>query len=239
MFHMNLFRIRAFWAGNLAGFLASIGRGGLQFMLIIWLQGIWLPLHGYNYQDTPLWAGIYLLPLTSASWSPGRSPAGSPTGSARGRSRPAACWSTAVTFVGLLLLPTNFPYWQFAVLIALNGIGSGLFAAPNTTAIMNSVPASQRGAATGMRGTFFNSGSSLSIGIFFSLMIAGLASTLPKTLTSGLAAQGVPHATAAADRQPAAGGQPVRGVPRLQPDAEPARPDRHARSSSRRPTPPR
>jgi MFS family permease len=97
----------------------------------------------------------------------------------------------AASFVGLMLLPTDFTYWQFAVLIALNGIGSGLFSAPNTTAIMNSVPASQRGAASGMRGTFFNSGTSLSIGIFFSLMIAGLAARLPTTLTAGLEKQGV------------------------------------------------
>src|SRR5690349_18458016 len=61
---MSLFRIRPCWAGNLAGLLASVARGGLQFMLIIWLQGIWLPLHGYQFENTPLWAGIYLLPLT-------------------------------------------------------------------------------------------------------------------------------------------------------------------------------
>ncbi len=196
MFHMNLFRIRAFSAGNLAGLLASIGRGGMQFMLIIWLQGIWLPLHGYNYQDTPLWAGIYLLPL-----SIGFLVAGPVSGwvSDRIGSRSLATGGLLVTgasFVALIFLPTDFTYWQFAALIAINGIGSGLFAAPNTMAIMNSVPASQRGVASGMRGTFFNSGSSLSIGIFFSLMIAGLASTLPTTLTNGLTAQGVPAATA-------------------------------------------
>jgi MFS family permease len=196
MFHMNLFKIRAFWAGNLAGLLASIGRGGMQFMLIIWLQGIWLPLHGYNYQDTPLWAGIYLLPL-----SIGFLIAGPLSGwvSDRIGSRSLATGGLLVTgasFVALIFLPTDFTYWQFALLIAINGIGSGLFAAPNTMAIMNSVPASQRGAASGMRGTFFNSGSSLSIGIFFSLMIAGLASTLPTTLTNGLVAQGVPAGTA-------------------------------------------
>ncbi|MGH3497474.1 MAG: MFS transporter [Nocardioidaceae bacterium] len=196
MFAMSLFKIKAFSAGNLAGLLASIGRGGLQFMLIIWLQGIWLPLHGYDFASTPLWAGIYLLPLTFGFLVAG----------------PAAGWLSdrfgarlfatgglmivAATFVGLLLLPTNFSYWQFALLIAINGIGSGLFSAPNTTAIMNSVPAGQRGSASGMRGTFFNSGTSLSIGVFFSLMIAGLANTLPHTLTSGLTAQGVPAATA-------------------------------------------
>jgi MFS family permease len=196
MFHMELFRIRPFWAGNLAGLLASIGRGGMQFMLIIWLQGIWLPLHGYNFESTPLWAGIYLLPL-----SIGFLVAGPASGWLADRigGRALATGGLLVTgasFVALIFLPTDFTYWQFAALIAINGIGSGLFAAPNTMAIMNSVPASQRGVASGMRGTFFNSGSSLSIGIFFSLMIAGLASTLPTTLTNGLTAQGVPAATA-------------------------------------------
>jgi MFS family permease len=196
MFHMDLFKIRAFWAGNLAGLLASIGRGGLQFMLIIWLQGIWLPLHGYSFEKTPFWAGIYLLPLTI-----GFLVAGPLSGwlSDRFGARAFATGGlllTAVSFVGLLMLPTDFVYWQFAALAALNGIGSGFFSAPNTTGIMNAVPARQRGAASGMRGTFFNSGSSLSIGIFFSLMIAGLASTLPTTLTNGLVQQGVPAATA-------------------------------------------
>jgi MFS family permease len=196
MFHMNLFRIRPFWAGNLAGLLASIGRGGMQFMLIIWLQGIWLPLHGYDFESTPLWAGIYLLPL-----SIGFLVAGPASGWLADRigGRALATGGLLVTgasFVALIFLPTDFTYWQFAALIAINGIGSGLFAAPNTMSIMNSVPASQRGAASGMRGTFFNSGSSLSIGIFFSLMIAGLASTLPTTLTNGLTAQGVSPAVA-------------------------------------------
>ncbi|HEU4675895.1 MAG TPA: MFS transporter [Motilibacteraceae bacterium] len=192
MFHMGLFTIRAFSAGNAAGLLASIARGGMQFMLIIWLQGIWLPLHGYDYESTPLWAGIYLLPLTL-----GFLVAGPLSGylSDRYGARAFATGGlllVALTFVGLILIPVDFPYWAFALLTALNGIGSGLFSAPNTTAIMNSVPARQRGAASGMRGTFFNSGSSLSIGIFFSLMIAGLAATLPSTLTSGLQQQGVP-----------------------------------------------
>jgi MFS family permease len=192
MFHMSLFTIRAFSAGNAAGLLASIARGGMQFMLIIWLQGIWLPLHGYDYESTPLWAGIYLLPLTL-----GFLVAGPLSGylSDRYGARAFATGGlllVAVTFVGLILIPVDFPYWAFALLTALNGIGSGLFSAPNTTAIMNSVPARQRGAASGMRGTFFNSGSSLSIGIFFSLMIAGLAASLPSTLTSGLQQQGVP-----------------------------------------------
>jgi len=191
MFAMSLFRIKAFSAGNLAGLLASVARGGLQFMLIIWLQGIWLPLHGYSFQDTPLWAGIYLLPLTMAFLL-----AGPFSGylSDRFGARTFATGGlvvVAISFAGLALLPTNFPYWLFAVLLVVNGIGSGLFSAPNTTGIMNSVPAHERGAASGMRATFFNSGTSLSIGVFFSLMIVGLAATLPHTLTAGLESHGV------------------------------------------------
>jgi MFS family permease len=191
MFDLSLFRIRAFSAGNLAGLLASISRGGLQFMLIIWLQGIWLPLHGYSFESTPLWSAVYLLPLTCGFLVAGpASGALSDTFGARWFAT-GGLLLTALTYVGLFLIPVDFPYWLFAALIALNGIGSGLFAAPNTTAIMNSVPASERGIASGMRGTFFNSGTSLSIGIFFSLMIVGLASTLPGTLSSGLQHQGV------------------------------------------------
>jgi MFS family permease len=197
MFDMSLFRIRPFWAGNVAGLLASVSRGGLQFMLIIWLQGIWLPLHGFSFESTPLWSAVYLLPLTA-----GFLLAGPVSGALSDRF--GARWFatgglllTAVSYVGLFLIPVDFPYWLFALLIALNGIGSGLFAAPNTTAIMNSVPASERGIASGMRGTFFNSGTSLSIGVFFTLMIVGLSSTLPSTLDAGLRGQGVGAGVAA------------------------------------------
>jgi MFS family permease len=197
MFQMSLFKVRAFAAGNLASLLGSIARGGLQFMLVIWLAGIWLPLHGYDFAVTPLWAGIYMLPLTA-----GFLIAGPVSGTLSDRYGPrpfatAGLLLAALCFVGLMLLPVNFSYWVFALLILGNGIGSGLFAAPNTAAIMSAVPVRHRGSASGMRSTFQNSGMSLSIGIFFSLMIAGLASTLPKTLTSGLTAQGVPAAVAA------------------------------------------
>jgi MFS family permease len=197
MFQMGLFRIRAFAAGNAASLMGSIARGGLQFMLVIWLAGIWLPLHGYDYTVTPLWAGIYMLPLTA-----GFLVAGPVSGwlSDRYGSRifaTAGLVLAACGFTGLLLLPVSFPYWAFALLILCNGLGSGLFAAPNTSSIMGSVPPWHRGAASGMRSVFQNSGMSLSIGIFFSLMIAGLASTLPKTLSAGLRAQGVPGPVAA------------------------------------------
>jgi MFS family permease len=196
LFQLDLFRIRAFSAGNLAGLLASISRGGLQFMLIIWLQGIWLPLHGYSFASTPLWAGIYMVPLTL-----GFLVAGPVSGwlSDHHGARPFATGGmllTAASFAALMLLPIDFPYLVFAALLLLNGIGSGLFAAPNTAGIMNSVPARQRGAASGMRATFQNAGFVLSIGLFFSLMIAGLAARLPTTLYSGLTANGVPPATA-------------------------------------------
>jgi MFS family permease len=197
MFRMGLFRIRAFAAGNAASLMGAIARGGLQFMLVIWLAGIWLPLHGYNFVVTPLWAGIYMLPLTA-----GFLIAGPISGvlSDRYGPRPFATAGLvlgALAFTGLMLLPVDFPYWIFALIIFGNGLGSGLFASPNTSAIMSSVPAWDRGAASGMRSTFQNSGMSLSIGIFFSLMIAGLANTLPHTLKAGLRAQGVPAPVAA------------------------------------------
>jgi MFS family permease len=192
MFDLRLLKIRPFAAGNAATLLASIARGGLQFMLIIWLQGIWLILHGYNYKDTPLWSGIYLLPLTF-----GFVVAGPVSGWLSDKH--GARWFasgglvvSAAAFGGLLLIPTNFTYLAFGVLIFISGAGMGLFSAPNAAAIMNSVPARQRGAASGMLATFQNSGFVLSIGIFFSLMIAGLSSTLPTTMTQGLMSQGVP-----------------------------------------------
>jgi MFS family permease len=196
MFDLSLFRIRAFTAGNAASLLSSIGRGGLQFMLIIWLQGIWLPLHGYSFESTPLWAGIYMLPLTAGFLVAG------PLAGWLSDRHGARLFATggmlagAVSFGLLMVLPVDFSYPAFMVLLLLNGVGSGLFAAPNTTAIMNAVPARQRGAASGMRATFMNSGMVLSIGLFFSLMIAGLASSLPATMEHGLVANGVPVETA-------------------------------------------
>jgi MFS family permease len=196
MFRLSLFKIREFTAGNVAGLLVSIARGGIQFMLIIWLQGIWLPLHGYTYDQTPLWAGIFLLPMTAGFLVSG------PTSgilSDRFGSRGIATAGMAVfasSFIALMLLPVNFPYWAFALFIALNGIGSGMFASPNSSSIMGSVPASDRGAASGMRSTFQNSGTAVSIGVVFTLMIIGLSSSLPTTLTNGLTKLGVPSGVA-------------------------------------------
>ena len=196
MVDIRLFRSTSFGMGNLAGLMSSVGRGGLQFMLIIWLQGIWLPLHGYSFESTPLWAGIYMLPMTV-----GFLVAGPLAGTLSDRfgARPftvSGMALMAVSFVALVMIPVDFNYWVFAVLVFLNGLGGGIFTAPNTAAIMSSVPAAQRGAASGVRATFFNAGSSLSIGIFFSLMIIGLANTLPSAMSAGLQEQGVPASVA-------------------------------------------
>ena len=191
MFNLGLFKIRAFFTGSAAGLLAAIARGGLQFMLIIWLQGIWLPLHGFSYADTPLWAGIFLLPLTVGFLFAG------PISGYLSDRHGARILSTtglgvfALSFVGLLMVPTNFAYWIFAILIFLNGVGGGMFSAPNAAAIMNSVPADQRGGAAGIQAAFMNTGMVLSIGIFFSLMIVGLTKTLPTAMLQGLRAHGV------------------------------------------------
>jgi len=196
LFRISLFKIRPFAAGNIASLAMAMSRGGMQFMLIIWLQGIWLPLHGYSFSQTPLWAGIYLVPLTIGFLvSAPLSGILSDKSGAKAFTIGGALL-TAATFLLLAFLPVNFSYWQFAVLVGLNGLGNGLFTAPNRAEIMNSVPASQRGAAGGMMATFMNSAFVLSIGIFFSLMVAGLSSKLPAALFSGLTAQGVPAATA-------------------------------------------
>jgi len=196
MFNLELFRIRAFTAGNIAGLMSAIGRGGLQFMLIMWLQGIWLPLHGYAFTDTPLWAGIYMLPTTI-----GFLIAGPLSGylSDKYGARPFATGGmllAALSFGLMMLLPVNFTYWVFALILLLNGLAFGMFSSPNTAGIMNSVPSRFRGVASGMRATFMNVGLPLSIGVFFTLMIIGLTSHVPTAMYSGLTANGVPAATA-------------------------------------------
>jgi MFS family permease len=191
MFRLPLFRIRAFTFGTLSTFLSAVARGGLMFMLIIWLQGIWLPLHGVDYVDTPLRAGIYMLPLTL-----GMLIAGPTSGFLSDRF--GARWfatggmlGTALGFGLLLLLPIDFAYWPFAAVLFLIGASMGLFASPNRAAVMNSLPPEDRGAGGGMNQTFQNSAQVLSVGIFFTLMIIGLSAKLPHALVSGLQAHGV------------------------------------------------
>ena len=196
MFRIPLFRIRAFSAGNLANLLGALGRGGLQFMLIIWLQGIWLPQHGYSFAETPLWAGIYMVPLTV-----GFLVAGPVSGVLTDRfgARPFATGGmigTAITFGLMEVLPVDFGYVWFALLLLMMGLSMGLFSSPNRAGVMNSLPPDQRGAGAGMMTTFQNAAQVLSIGVFFTVITIGLATTLPSTLTHGLVAHGVPLSVA-------------------------------------------
>jgi MFS family permease len=197
LFQLSLFRIRAFTAGNLASFMMFLARGGLQFILVIWLQGIWLPEHGYDFSTTPFWAGIHMLPLVG-----GLLIAGPVSGvlSDRFGARPFATLGAVLAALSFLLLdrlPVDFPYALFFPLLALNGIGVGLFISPNRAAIMNSLPPWQRGVGSGMATTATFSAQVLSIGIFFSLMIVGLSAQLPSTLYAGLVSHGVSHGVAA------------------------------------------
>ena len=191
MFNLGLFKIRAFTAGNIAGLLSAIARGGLQFMVIMWLQGIWLPLHGYAFEETPLWAGIYMLPSTL-----GFLVAGPLSGylSDRYGARPFATAGmvlAAISFGLFLALPVDFSYGVFAFVLFVNGAAFGMFTSPNTSGIMNSLPPNLRGEGSGMRATFLNVGMPLSIGLFFSLMILGLSRDFPPVLYQGLIAHGV------------------------------------------------
>jgi MFS family permease len=196
MFKLSLFKNRAFSTGSISTLLSAVGRGGLMFTMVIWLQGIWLPLHGYSFSNTPLWAGIALMPLTA-----GFLVAGPLCGylSDKYGSRPftvGGMLGAAASFLLLQTLPANFSYPEFGLILFLNGIAMGAFAAPNRASVMNSLPAQYRGVGSGMNSTFQNSGQVISIGIFFTLMIVGLSGTLPHALFTGLSNQGVAHATA-------------------------------------------
>ena len=197
MFRLSLFRIRAFTAGNAASFLGAVGRGGFQFMLMIWFQGIWLPQHGYSFVRTPLWAGIYMIPFMV-----GFVVSGPISGKLSDRygARPFATGGMLLSgamYAVMMTFPANFSYWPFAAVMFVSGIGGGLFASPNTASIMNSVPARYRGAASGMRVTFAQSGMPLSMGLFFTLLVVGLNSKVPSAMYHGLLAHGVPAASAA------------------------------------------
>jgi MFS family permease len=196
LFRLSLFKIRSFTWGNIANLTASLGRGGLQFILIIWLQGIWLPQHGYTFEQTPLWAGIYMLPMTVGFLlaAPTSGILADRIGSRMLASTGLAI--TALTFLLLIILPVNFDYWAFAAILLVNGIGMGMFSSPNRAEVMNSLPADSRGSGAGMMTTFQNAAMVLSIGFFFSLIISGLSSTLPSTMHDGLLAHGVPEAAA-------------------------------------------
>jgi MFS family permease len=197
MFDLKLFRIRAFAAGNVSLFLSTLARGGFQFILIVWLQGIWLPLHGYNFEDTPLWAGIYMMPMMGGfflagpicgRWSDRYGARGFATG---------GMMIAVVCFLLLNLLPVNFPFAPFCIIIVIMGIGNGMFAAPNTAAIMNALPADKRGVGSGMRGSFMNTGQVISMALYFAILLDGMSHKLPAALSSSLLTAGVPADIAA------------------------------------------
>jgi MFS family permease len=196
LFDLALFRVRGFLFGNIAAFLFSLARGGLQFMFIIWLQGIWLPLHGVAYADTPLQAGLDMMPLILGFVVCG------PLGgwlSDRYGSRFLATGGILVTGLAAALvmtLPANFNLALFDAYLALMGAGMGFFSAPNTSQIMASVPAAHRGSAAGMRSMVLNAGMTASQAIFFTIVIASLSHNLGPALENGAGQAGLPPALA-------------------------------------------
>ena len=193
MFKLSLFKIRIFSAGMLADLFAAIARGGVMIMLSILLQGIWLPLHGISYTDTPFWAGVYLLPISAGFVTMGPiSGTLSDKYGARGLAS-LGMVITCGTFLGLAFLPYNFSYLEFAVLIYVQGFGMGMFASPNMASIMNSVPPENRGTASGMRTTLQNTGMVVSIAAFFAVVVFSLSQGLPSAFASSLTSAGAPQ----------------------------------------------
>ncbi len=193
LFNLSLFKIRPFAYGNLSLLLSSLGRGAVMFLVIIWLQGIYLPLHGFSYTQTPFWAGIYMLPLLLGMVIFG------PIGGALTDKYGARIFATSgmiITSIGLFLLtllPYNFNVVPFELIMFLIGVGGGLFAAPNTTAIMNAVASKDRASANGMRMTINNVSATISMAIFFSITITVFSQKLPSAMISSSLAIGVPY----------------------------------------------
>ena len=195
MFRLDLFKIKSFAYANIAGLLGSLGRGGMMFMLILLLQGIWLPLHGYSYASTPFWAGIYMLPLTAGIIIMG--PLSGVLSDIYGPRWIATGGMVIVTLSFLLFaaLPINFSFYEFALAEFMMGVGSGMFGTPNTASIMNSVPAEDRGVASGMISTMRNTAGIASMAIFFTIVIVGITQRFPEAMASSLASIGAVHLT--------------------------------------------
>lgn len=186
MFQLDLFKIRMFSYANVASLLSALSRGGMMFMLILLLQGVWLPLHGYSYESTPFWAGVYMLPLTA-----GIAIMGPISGSLSDKYGPRWIATigmviSALSFLVLALLPYNFSYWELGLTIFMMGVGSGMFGSPNTASIMNSVPPHERGVASGMMYTIVNTSFTASMAIFFTIVIMGITQQFPEAVTTSL-----------------------------------------------------
>jgi EmrB/QacA subfamily drug resistance transporter len=192
LFNLSLFKIRPFAFGNISLFLSGLGRGAVMFLVVIWLQGIYLPLHGYSYTETPFWAGIYMLPMMLGMVIFG------PIGGALTDKYGARIFATtgmgiiAISLFLLTLLPYNFNLLEFEIIIFINGVGGGLFASPNTTAIMNAVSSRDRASANGMRMTINNISSTISMAIFFSIAITIFSNDLPSAMATKLASLNAP-----------------------------------------------
>ena len=224
MFRLPLFRIRAFTFGTLSTFLSAVARGGLMFMLIIWLQGIWLPQHGYGFTDTPLWAGIYMLPLTVGMLIAGpdlgvpvRPLRGAPVRDRRDARRGPELRAAGAAADRLLLSGCS------RSMLLLIGRLDGHVRLTEPGGRDEQPAARHRGAGGGMNQTFQNSAQVLSIGIFFTLMILGLAEPCRTRCPRAAEPHGVSAAAAQSVAQAAAGLDPVRRLPRLQPDPASAR----------------
>jgi EmrB/QacA subfamily drug resistance transporter len=205
MFRLDLFKNRIFATGNIATFLSSMSRGGIMIMLVVLLQGIWLPLKGYSFEDAPFWAGIFMLPMTI-----GVAITGPLSGwlSDKHGARLLATTGMVISGISLLLftlLPANFAYLPFAILLLVMGLGNGIFMSPNMASIMNAVPAEHRGAASGMRATIQNCGQTISQAIFFSIIIISLNATLPGALSAAVTSSGAPQLASAFASTPASG----------------------------------
>lgn len=190
MFRLDLFKIRMFSYANAAGLLSALSRGGMMFMLILLLQGIWLPLHGYSYQSTPFWAGIYMLPLTAGIIIMG--PISGVLSDQYGPRWIATMGMIicTISFLILAALPYDFNYMEFGLAIFMMGIGGGMFGSPNSAAIMNSVPSQDRGVASGMMYTIMNTSFTASMAIFFTIVIIGITQRFPEAMTTSLASIG-------------------------------------------------
>jgi MFS family permease len=190
MFRLDLFKIRMFTYANLAGLLSALSRGGMMFMLILLLQGIWLPLHGYSYSSTPFWAGIYMLPLTGGIIIMG--PISGILSDKYGPRWIATMGMVlcALAFILLAALPYNFTYIEFGLVLFMMGVGGGMFGSPNSASIMNSVPPQDRGVASGMMFTIMNTAFTASMAIFFTIVIVGITQRFPEAMTTSLASIG-------------------------------------------------
>jgi MFS family permease len=191
MFRLDLFKIRMFSYANVASLLSALSRGGMMFMLILLLQGVWLPLHGYSYESTPFWAGVYMLPLTA-----GIAIMGPISGSLSDKYGPRWIATigmviSAISFLILAVLPYNFSYWELGLTIFMMGIGGGMFGSPNTASIMNSVTPHERGVASGMMYTIVNTAFTASMAIFFTIVIVGITQQFPEAITASLTSIGV------------------------------------------------